>query len=130
MLIALSNCAFVDGYEITPSDSALNGYTPYNYYGGSGGVNANSYHGFFKAEHDLWARLTITDPAVWKQTGKTTYPGFTAIDCPEDVPFPGPLGLMQRKLASYMQLGHIVLHRSVRKDRLHKVTNRSVSALQ
>lgn len=122
MLIALSNCAVIDGYEITPSDSALSAAAPYNYYGMSTGVNENSHHGFFKSEHDLWARLTVTDPAVWKQTGKTTYPGFTAIDCPEDAPFPGPLGLLQQKVASYLEQGHIVLHRSVQKNHSHNAT--------
>merc|ERR1719356_1489340 len=121
MIIALSNCASVDGYEITPSYSAMKGDAPYNYYSTTvGRVNSNSYHSFFRAEHDLWARLTTTDPAVWKRNGKTSYPGFSAIDCPEDVPFPGVLGLIQQKMVSFMSLGRIVVHRGAPEEYPHK----------
>merc|ERR1719387_3458751 len=42
----------------------------------------NAYHGLFKAEHDLWARLSEGSDEARKQTGKTNYPGFSSLNCP------------------------------------------------
>mmetsp|Transcript_30186 Transcript_30186/g.76353 ORF Transcript_30186/g.76353 Transcript_30186/m.76353 type:complete len:99 (+) Transcript_30186:2-298(+) len=69
---------------MAPSDGAAQ--ASYNYY--SEGMSAldNSWHGFIKAEHDLWGRLAINDAADWGKTGKTTYKGLSQLECPEELP--------------------------------------------
>eukprot|EP00971_Amphidinium_carterae_P302051 6000783-Amphidinium_carterae.1 len=59
MVSALFYCAVVDTYEMTPSKYASR--SRYHYYAPEKhdkfpSAKENSYHSFFKAEHDLWAR--------------------------------------------------------------------------
>lgn len=90
MLLALSNCAHVDAYEMTPSEAAMSSPAPYQYYSDVNvtyGVHGSSNHGFIRAEHDLWARLS-SSPA---SSGKTSFPGFARTDCPPKSASPGNL---------------------------------------
>jgi len=95
MMIALSNCAIVDGYGFVSSleDANLEN-TLYKYYApGCFFKHKNDpVHGWFPhAEHDIWARLTVTDRNEWSKSGKTQYLGFSSVQCPSNVAMPGPL---------------------------------------
>mmetsp|Transcript_26288 Transcript_26288/g.48008 ORF Transcript_26288/g.48008 Transcript_26288/m.48008 type:complete len:316 (-) Transcript_26288:79-1026(-) len=87
MLLALFNCELVETYEMSPSDGAQD--SPYAYYKDTH-VHAtqNSWHSFFRAEHDLWARLSTTELHEVKRTGKTRSLGFRSIHCANDNPAP------------------------------------------
>mmetsp|Transcript_26534 Transcript_26534/g.61947 ORF Transcript_26534/g.61947 Transcript_26534/m.61947 type:complete len:287 (-) Transcript_26534:150-1010(-) len=94
MLLALFSCRQVDAYEMTPSDSASE--APYSYYSHQqGAVKAteNTYHSYFKAEHDLWRQLALTSDEEVRQTGKAHIVGFQQVSCPDDVAMPEALGL-------------------------------------
>lgn len=85
MLTALANCGLVDAYEIAPSTAANT--AKHHYYEGlvpdkNITANENHWHGLFKAEHDLWARLSEGSDEARKQTGKTSYQGFSSLQCP------------------------------------------------
>mmetsp|Transcript_98954 Transcript_98954/g.154659 ORF Transcript_98954/g.154659 Transcript_98954/m.154659 type:complete len:378 (+) Transcript_98954:2-1135(+) len=107
MLAAITNCQTVDAYEMTPSKSATS--YPYHYYddpfsgdptvqedGITGQVKAddNAFHGMIKAEHDLWRRLSSGSSDDCDQLGKTSYAGFTTVQCPDTVSHPGVLGFL------------------------------------
>jgi hypothetical protein len=87
MLLALSNCERVDAFEMTPSDvaSKCGGYA-YDDEDGlyPGQADENLWHGYFNAEHDLWARLSV-DVGLRRKIGKIVLPGFSAVRC-EDPP--------------------------------------------
>jgi len=88
MLIALSNCDFIDAYEMTPSDIASQ--CPYGYdtppAPPSKKATDNRWHGFFVAEHDLWARLSVAGAEKLQKQGVTSYPGFASVQCPSATP--------------------------------------------
>lgn len=83
MLTALSNCGSVDGYEITPSKAATE--SPYSYYSNwqdeKGAANKNTWHGYFKAEHELWSLVSTTPESEIASTGKSSYTCFDAVVC-------------------------------------------------
>jgi hypothetical protein len=83
MLLALSHCEEVDAYEMAPSDSA--GRSKYKYYEeGTVGQALHppfSLHGFYEAEHDLWARLSVLGEGPRRRAGRTRYPGFRHLSC-------------------------------------------------
>eukprot|EP00747_Dinoflagellata_sp_TGD_P079018 gnl/TRDRNA2_/TRDRNA2_160334_c2_seq1.p1 gnl/TRDRNA2_/TRDRNA2_160334_c2~~gnl/TRDRNA2_/TRDRNA2_160334_c2_seq1.p1 ORF type:complete len:290 (+),score=37.41 gnl/TRDRNA2_/TRDRNA2_160334_c2_seq1:222-1091(+) len=81
MMFALTNCARVDAYEMIPSQIAER--MPYHYFRGSGrgGDGGSARRDSFSNEQDLWKELTTTPQDVWWQTGKTSYAGFTSVDC-------------------------------------------------
>eukprot|EP00971_Amphidinium_carterae_P201971 4007411-Amphidinium_carterae.1 len=85
MLVALSYCAVVDTYQMTPSKDASR--SMYHYYNRMPlPANENAYHSFFKAEHDLWARLSQTPLSEVHNTGKTRTKGFSTIECQDSPP--------------------------------------------
>jgi hypothetical protein len=85
MLIALSSCRAVHGFEMTPSDLALKcGHYAYDA-GYQLGTDENSWHGYFSAEHDLWARLSVDDGLRCKE-GRIVIPGFSAVKCDGTLP--------------------------------------------
>lgn len=78
MLLALSNCAAVDAYEMASSPAQH--WAPYSYYNKElGKIRAknNSWHGFFRAEHDLWSKASTIDT----NGGKASFPGFSQLTC-------------------------------------------------
>jgi len=82
MLIALSNCASVDAYEITPSHAAIESSSTYSYYHAVGRADSNSWHGLMRAEHHLWSFLSDDDCSG----GRAHFRGFQELDCPAEVP--------------------------------------------
>ncbi|CAK0866303.1 unnamed protein product [Prorocentrum cordatum] len=88
MLLALSSCERVDAFEMTPSDvaSRCGGYAYDDedaMYPGQADVNF--WHGYFNAEHDLWARLSV-DVGLRRKLGKVVLPGFSVVRCEGALP--------------------------------------------
>jgi len=91
MIMALSHCWVLDAFEMTPSAKA--DYSSYNYYNTQPGLRAvqNTWHEYFEAEHHLWAFLSTSDKATLEDSGKTTYPGFAQLTCPDQITSPASL---------------------------------------
>mmetsp|Transcript_9346 Transcript_9346/g.21600 ORF Transcript_9346/g.21600 Transcript_9346/m.21600 type:complete len:455 (+) Transcript_9346:43-1407(+) len=97
MLLALANCKRVDSYEMYPSKN--NSGANYHYFGkppsrvqlSSWRANSSIDHSDFAAEHDLWARLSLTSHDEVSRSGKTEMIGFKDVVCPSQPLDPGPL---------------------------------------
>lgn len=86
MLLALTTCRSVEGFEMTPSDIASRcaryAYDSALY---PGQADENNWHGYFNAEHDLWARLSV-DVGTRRTDGKILLPGFPTLNCDSELP--------------------------------------------
>ena len=100
VLIALANCKSIDAYQMSPSKDAHQ--YPYHYYDvpdGKSNIKAddNDFHGMSKAEHDLWRRISTSAKSDHEYSGKTTYPGFSTVACPENAGSLGVLGFAYKE---------------------------------
>ena len=57
----------------------------------------NDFHGMIKAEHDLWRRISTSAKSDHEYSGKTTYPGFSTVACPENAGSLGVLGFAYKE---------------------------------
>mmetsp|Transcript_39375 Transcript_39375/g.71672 ORF Transcript_39375/g.71672 Transcript_39375/m.71672 type:complete len:474 (-) Transcript_39375:167-1588(-) len=99
MLLAFTHCASVDSYEMYPSTFAAK--AKYHYYGKpptkvkelnlTWSANESNDHSDFAAEHDLWARLSLTPKDEVFQSGKTHMVGFSKVACQSSMADPGSL---------------------------------------
>lgn len=83
LFLALSSCHSVIAYELVPSRHAVG--SSFHYYGGDAGSAGpdSTGHKTWKAEHDLWARLSSTSPAEMHRGGRANLTGFPAVHCGE-----------------------------------------------
>jgi hypothetical protein len=101
VFFGLANCKRLDAYEMSPSMHAKT--SPYHYYDvpdKKSNINAddNDWHGMIHAEHDLWRRISIAPESETDMLGKTSYPGFGTVDCPDHPESPGTLDDAFRQL--------------------------------